>query len=50
MLVVEVAAGATIAAALSDKFKQMDPNMKNIGIILCGGNVDIYSLPWYTHG
>ena len=49
-LVVEVAAGATIAAALSDKFKQMDPNMKNIGIILCGGNVDIYSLPWYTHG
>jgi hypothetical protein len=28
----------------------MDPNMKNIGIILCGGNVDIYSLPWYTHG
>jgi serine racemase len=49
-LVVEIAAGATIAAALSDKFKQMDPNMKNIGIILCGGNVDIYSLPWYTHG
>ena len=49
-LVVEAAAGATVAAAMSDKLKQMDPNMKNIGIILCGGNVDIDSLPWYTHG
>jgi serine racemase len=49
-LVVEAAAGATVAAAMSDKLKQMDPNMKNIGIILCGGNVDINSLPWYTHG
>jgi hypothetical protein len=27
----------------------MDPKMKNIGIIVCGGNVDIDSLPWYTH-
>ena len=33
-LVVEAAAGATVAAAMSDKLKQMDPNMKNIGIIL----------------
>lgn len=48
-LVVEAAAGATVAAAMSDKLKQMDPNMKNIGIILCGGNVDINSLPWYPH-
>ena len=49
-LVVEASAGATVAAAMSDQLKQMDPNMKNIGIILCGGNVDIDSLPWYTHG
>jgi serine racemase len=49
-LVVEAAVGATIAAAMSAKLKQMDPNMTNIGIILCGGNVDIDSLPWYTHG
>ena len=48
-LVVEAAAGATVAAAMSDQPKQMDPNMKNIGIIKCGGNVDIDSLPWYTH-
>ncbi len=49
-LVVEAAAGDTITAAMSDKLKQMDPNMKNIGIIVCGVNVDIDSLPWYTHG
>jgi serine racemase len=47
--VIEAAAGATIAAAMSEKMKQMDPKMKNIGIIVCGGNVDIDSLPWYTH-
>ena len=35
-LVVEAAAVATLAAAMSDKSKQMDPNMQNIGIILCG--------------
>jgi serine racemase len=49
-LVVEAAVEATVAAAMSDKLKQMDPNMTNICIILCGGNVDIDNLPWYTHG
>ena len=48
-LVIEAAAGATIAAAMSEKMKQMDPKMKNIGIIVCGGNIDIDSLPWYPH-
>ena len=46
---IEAAAGATIAAAMSEKMKQMDPKMKNIGTIVCRGNVDIDSLPWYTH-
>jgi hypothetical protein len=32
-LVLEAATGATVAAAMSDQLKQMDPNMKNIGII-----------------
>ena len=36
-LVVEAATGATVAATMSDKLKQMDPNMKNIGIILMWG-------------
>lgn len=48
-LVIEAAAGATVAAAMSEKLKQMDPKMKNIGIVVCGGNVDIDSLPWYRH-
>lgn len=48
-LVIEAAAGATVAAAMSEKLKQMDPKMKNIGIVVCGGNVDIDSLPWYHH-
>ena len=49
-LVVEAAAVATKAAAMSDKLKQMNPNMKHIDIIVCGVNVDIDSLTWYTHG
>ena len=28
-LVLEAATGATVAAAMSDQLKQMDPNMKN---------------------
>lgn len=47
-LVIEAAAGAAVAAAMSDKLRKMDPMMKNIGIILCGGNIDINKLPWYT--
>ncbi|KAK3083742.1 hypothetical protein FSP39_002440 [Pinctada imbricata] len=46
-LVIEAAAGASVAAAMSDKMAKMDPSMKNIGVILCGGNVDIDKLPWY---
>ncbi|CAC5380323.1 SRR [Mytilus coruscus] len=46
VLVIEAASGATVAAAMSDKLKQMDPSMKKIGIIICGGNVDIDKLPW----
>jgi 1-aminocyclopropane-1-carboxylate deaminase/D-cysteine desulfhydrase-like pyridoxal-dependent ACC family enzyme len=34
---VEAATGATVAAAMSDNLKQMDPNMKIIGIIVFGG-------------
>lgn len=41
-----MAAGAGVAAALSEKMKRLDPGMKKIGIILCGGNVDIDKLPW----
>lgn len=45
-VVIEAAAGASVAAAFSDKLRAMDPKMVNIGVILCGGNVDINHLPW----
>ena len=38
--------GAAVAAVLSDKMKHGYPDLKNIGIILCGGNIDIDMLPW----
>ena len=44
---IEAASGAGVAAAMSEKMKQLDPAVQNIGIILCGGNVDIDNLPWY---
>ncbi|CAG2256280.1 SRR [Mytilus edulis] len=47
-MVIEAAAGATVAAAMSEKLKQMDPGIKKIGVILCGGNIDILKLPWYS--
>ncbi|XP_055957575.1 serine racemase isoform X2 [Patella vulgata] len=46
-LVVEAASGAGVAAVFSDRFKTLDSSIKNIGVILCGGNVDIDHLPWY---
>ncbi|KAK3084682.1 hypothetical protein FSP39_017330 [Pinctada imbricata] len=45
-LVIEPAAGAAVAAVLSDKMSSLDPHIKNIGVVICGGNVDIENLPW----
>ncbi|CAF0903381.1 unnamed protein product [Didymodactylos carnosus] len=45
-LVVELASGCALAAILSDQLKTLDKNIKNIGVILCGGNIDINKLPW----
>lgn len=48
-LVVELAAGLSLGALLS-KFDQLDPNIRNIGIILCGGNIDLtVPLPWHQN-
>ena len=44
-VMVEAASGAAVAAALSDSVKKMK-NIKKIGVILCGGNVDTNKLPW----
>ena len=45
-VVIEVSSAAGVAAVMSDRMKNMDPKIKNVGVILCGGNVDIDNLPW----
>merc|ERR1719427_1151151 len=43
-VMVEAASGAAVAAAMSDQVKRMEG--KKVGVILCGGNVDMNRLPW----
>ncbi len=45
-LVIEASSAAGVVAVLSEQMKQMSGDLKNIGVILCGGNVDIDNLPW----
>lgn len=47
-LVVELAGGAAVAAAMSDKARKEYPALRNIGVVLCGGNIDLDNLPWYN--
>lgn len=47
-LVIELSAGAAVAAVMSDEFKAKYLEIKNVGIIVCGGNIDIDKLPWYS--
>ncbi|XP_022101078.1 serine racemase-like isoform X2 [Acanthaster planci] len=43
-LCIEPSAGVGVAAVMSDKFKAAFPDVKNVGIILCGGNIDLDSM------
>ena len=46
-ITVEPGAACTVAAVLSPKFKELaGPEVKRVGVILCGGNVDLDNLPW----
>ena len=45
-VMVEAASGAAIAAALSKNLEEVAPGSEKIGVILCGGNVDMRKLPW----
>jgi threonine dehydratase len=45
-MVIELSAGAAVAAAKSSKFIKNYPEVQNVGIILCGGNIDVNKLPW----
>ncbi|CAH1793240.1 unnamed protein product [Owenia fusiformis] len=44
--VIEASSAAGVHAVMSEEMRQLDPSLKNIGVILCGGNVDIDNLPW----
>lgn len=44
-IVIEAASGAAVAAALSEQIKNME-GVEKVGVILCGGNVDMDRLPW----
>lgn len=45
-LVVELAAGLSLGAILSQS-ERLDKNIRNVGVILCGGNIDLsLPLPW----
>ena len=46
-LMIESSAALGVAAVLSEKFQALPAqDLKNVGIILCGGNVDLDNLPW----
>ncbi|XP_045119762.1 probable serine racemase isoform X3 [Portunus trituberculatus] len=45
--VVEAASGAGVYAAVH-LLKDIQPKAKKVGVILCGGNVDLDVLPWLT--
>ena len=45
-LVVELAAGLSLGAIISH-FEKLDSSIRNVAIILCGGNIDLsVPLPW----
>ena len=49
-LVIEPAAACAVAAVLSEQFRELakPAEVKRVGVILCGGNVDLNNLPWTT--
>ncbi|CAD7926151.1 unnamed protein product [Amoebophrya sp. A120] len=44
-LVIEPGAAVAVAAALSPEFRHEFPECKRVGVVLCGGNLDIGNLP-----
>ncbi|XP_038615004.1 serine racemase [Tachyglossus aculeatus] len=48
-LFIEPTAGVGVAAVLSEQFQAVAPEVKNICIVLSGGNADLTSLTWLKH-
>eukprot|EP00117_Sycon_ciliatum_P023775 scpid52647/ scgid20127/ Probable serine racemase; D-serine ammonia-lyase; D-serine dehydratase; L-serine ammonia-lyase; L-serine dehydratase len=47
-MVVEPSGASTVAAVLSDRFKDLakEHGLKRVAVIISGGNVDLHNLPW----
>ncbi|XP_059811233.1 serine racemase isoform X4 [Hypanus sabinus] len=45
-LVIEPTAGLGVAAVLSRRFRDLPGSLRNVCVVLCGGNVDLDSLEW----
>lgn len=49
-LVIEPAAACSVAVVLTHQFREMaGPDVKKVGVVLCGGNTDLDKLPWITN-
>jgi len=44
--VIEPGCGVAVAVATSKAFYDKHPDVKNVGVIMCGGNLDLDNLPW----
>ncbi|KAM5273486.1 serine racemase [Ctenodactylus gundi] len=45
-LLIEPTAGVGVAAVLSEKFQRVSPEVKNVCVVLSGGNIDLTSVTW----
>ncbi|XP_014780876.1 probable serine racemase [Octopus bimaculoides] len=48
-VVIESASATGLTALLQHKFQHLHTSAQNVGVILCGGNVDLDQLPWQTN-
>merc|ERR1712039_385180 len=44
--VIEPGCGVAVAVATSKAFHAAYPDLKRIGVVMCGGNLDLDNLPW----
>jgi len=44
--VIEPGCGVAVAVATSKAFYEKYPDVKNVAIVMCGGNIDLDNLPW----
>lgn len=48
-IVVEPASATGLTSLLTRKLQKINSSLQNVGVIVCGGNVDLDHLPWYDH-